>query len=510
MKSKRSSLMLFLAALSLTLAARGDLQEIRVGGKIEIYGATYSEFFAPAGAVSRYRNFAMRGRAIGPNGTSTSVLANARGSIGNSFFEQRTRLHVQADFSDGVSAFIEIDSIDTWGDDFRSLDYLNGVDLRADTSEDAEIFQSYIEAANLAGTPLSLRIGRQELEFGSGWLVGADPGPDPFTGLSFDAIRITYSGDTFTADAWWGKVAESMREFGNGDLDFYGVYLASSAIEDMTFDLYWMYVRDDQTTNLGLSPLSLALGTVFGLSDFDSTNLHTAGVRWAGEHGPWDWEAEAAYQWGEADALGALFRTYPGLFGDDDARWSNWAAHAEVGHTLETAWSPRVFAGGAYYGGEDRRAISFLQWVNPFDTPQASVSFNRLFSAWREDDVADGWAALTNFWKAYAGVTVAPTEKLELEAQVRYLEVIEPFRYPASFFFPWLSHEGASDLGWQTSLYVTYQYSADVSVDLGYTHFFSGGAIRDGSFTDQNGLQFIGGHGDDDIDYVFGIVTVEF
>ncbi len=510
MHRERFSRITLLVGVLLAAISHGELQEIRVGGKIEIYGASYTDFFAPGEPLSRHTRFAMRGRPIGPNGTGTTLLADKGIGEGVSFCEQRTRLHVQADFSEEVSAFVEVDSIDTWGDDFRASTYLRGSDNRADTSEDVELYQSYLQIDNIRDTPFSVKIGRQELEFGSGWLVGADPGPDPFTGLSIDAVRVTYSESPFTVDAWWGKVAESMRDFGQGDRDFYGVYLSYAAAGDMTLDVYWMYLRDEQAIDFALSPLSMNLGEFLGISDFHSTNLHTAGLRWSGKREHWDWEAEAAYQWGEADALGALFRTYPGLFGDTRAQYGNWAAHAEFGHTFEATWSPRLFGGLAWYDGEDRRKVSFGQWLNPFDTPRASVSFNRLFSTWREDDVVDGWAALTNFWKVQTGVAVAPTEKLELVAQVRYLQVIAPFYYPASAVFPWITHKGAADLGWQTSLYVTYQYSADVSLNGGYTHFFSGKAIKDGSFIDQNGIQFAGGHGDEDIDYLYGMLTVEF
>ena len=44
----------------------------------------------------------------------------------------------------------------------------------------------------------------------------------------------------------------------------------------------------------------------------------------------------------------------------------------------------RQFLGAAYYGGEDNRDLSFLEWINPFNRSCASVSFNRLFSSCRE------------------------------------------------------------------------------------------------------------------------------
>ena len=71
-------------------------------------------------------------------------------------------------------------------------------------------------------------------------------------------------------------------------------------------------------------------------------------------------------------------------YGDDDASYGVWGGTTEVGYTFDAPWTPRAFLGAAYYGGEDKRDLSFFDWVNaqvnPFYTPKASLSFNRLFS----------------------------------------------------------------------------------------------------------------------------------
>jgi len=52
-----------------------------------------------------------------------------------SYIQQRTRLNVKADFTQDVSAFIELDSYDAWGEDFRSW-YLCGNDFRGGDNVD--------------------------------------------------------------------------------------------------------------------------------------------------------------------------------------------------------------------------------------------------------------------------------------------------------------------------------------------------------------------------------------
>ncbi|HOV33194.1 MAG TPA: alginate export family protein, partial [Candidatus Hydrogenedens sp.] len=137
-----------------------------------------------------------------------------------SFIEQRTRLNVKADFTDEVTAFIELDSYDIWGEDFRSVDYITGVDARAASGDDVEVYQAYIEAREMWGTPLRLRVGRQEITLGSGWLVGTNDKRYSFTGLSWDAARLSYVTDTITVDAIAAKLAESFSDFGEDDIDF--------------------------------------------------------------------------------------------------------------------------------------------------------------------------------------------------------------------------------------------------------------------------------------------------
>ena len=500
--------------------AHGELQNIEIGGKIEIYGAWYSDVYEPRIMPQRIPAVFLPLRAIGPNGTASAIRAGDRGNTAQ-FFEQRTRLHVAAEFSDDVRAFIEFDSIDTWGEDFRS-DYITGADARAATADDVEVFQAYFEADRLFDTSLRLRMGRQEMVFGSGWLVGCDCGPDPFTGLSFDAIRLTCSLDVWTIDAWWAKVAERTLIEEDGDTNFYGIYATYTGLPSVELDAYWLYVRDAAAINDTnfIAPLEWA-EDILGLDDYDVTNLHTVGVRAAGQAGALDFEAEAAYQWGEADSVGALFVRNGLLYGDDGARYDSWAGHGEIGYTVAgLRYTPRVYLGGSYYGGEDHRDTSFREWVNPFSKPQASVSFNRMFTSWMEDDLIDA-SAKSNFWKAYLGLTAAPTDAIEVDLRVTYLEAVAPFDLPVSFSvgdlaipiapaLPFWTERGAKDIGWQAAIVVAYQYSEDLGFEAGYTHSFLGGAIEDGVFADEHALTNIGGEDNNDVDYVYFMATVEF
>ncbi|HOZ46986.1 MAG TPA: alginate export family protein [Candidatus Hydrogenedentes bacterium] len=402
-------------------------------------------------------------------------------SVGNDikFVEQRTRLNVKADFTDSVCAFIELDSYDTWGQDFRS-NYITGVDRAAATADDVEVYQSYVQADEMWGQPLSLRVGRQELALGSQWLVGVNDTSSLYTGLSFDGVRLTYATDMVSIDAFTAKLAELSPLEQDGDVDLYGVYGSYLGVEDMTFDAYWLFVRDAR----GLVPLC-------PLKDWDVTTLHTIGLRAAGNVAAFDFEAEVAYQFGNADRLGPLttanvFERWDGT--DVDAFGGN----AEVGYTFDMQMTPRLFVGAAYLEGAEDDALAF----------------NRLFSNWEYSEFLDA-TELSNAWVFRAGASAMPTENVELMLCGAYMLPEEALETRVHFW-PWETEDLDDELGWELGLYGTYNYSEDLTFEAGWSHFFTGeGVSKDnfhrfiGNYVVNNGFATAVGTDDDDADYLF-------
>ena len=232
-----------------------------------------------------------------------------------SFVEQRTRLGVKADFTEDVSAMIEFDYYDMWGEDFRSL-YLTGADFRGSGGNDVDLFQGYINVANMWGTPLHLRVGRQEFNLGNAFFIGLGDESAFFTGTSYDAILLSYITDTFMIHACAAKTVEQMGNFMSDDADLFGVYATCLAVEDVTFDAYWLFVRDDVAL----------VGS--------KNNVHTLGLRSAGVIGAFDFEAEAAYQFGGGEDLPPRA----------DVEYDDFGVNIELGYTFDMTWQPRLFA----------------------------------------------------------------------------------------------------------------------------------------------------------------------
>lgn len=514
---------LFVFVAFVALPTFADLQNVRVGGQVRVRGnfwqQSFNTRFAPwlVGPRLRIPATMLTGRPIGDAFGGQSAMSfwswDSRGADYN-VIEQRTTLNVAADFTDQVAAFIELESFDIWGEDFRS-DYVTGLDARAQTNDDVEVYQAYIEAGEMFGYPVSLRVGRQELALGSQWLVGTGSNFPEFRGNSFDAIRLTYGGDTYSADLFWAKLAENSPWEQDGDIDLYGLYGSCSAVENWTFDAYWLWLRDARSVaDTYRGWVGEWIEDVVGVDDYDPTNLHTVGLRAAGMVGGFDLAAEAAYQFGNADQVGSLFAPY--TYGDDDADFSAWAAEAEAGYRFDVAWQPRVYLGGAYFDGEDNRDISFWEWLWPFHRPEASVSFNRLFSNRVYSPVLDEIGQLTNFWTGRAGVEVSPTEKIDVNLDVAYYAAVDEFDHPVprpwyyrdaiiilGHPFSFITRETDSELGWETSVSATYRYSEDLIFEAGWTHLFTGDGLTDGNYVDMHGLSFSGGTSDKDADYFY-------
>ncbi len=386
------TLVIAVLVLSVSGVALAELQNVEVGGKLQIRGNYWRQ--DTLGATS--------------------------------FVEQRTALNVKADFTNDVSTFVEFDSYGDWGQGFRS-NYLTGIDSRG--GSDVSLYQAYINVKNLWGTPLSLRVGRQELSFGAEFLLGNNSTAPYFHGLSFDAIRLTYATDQFKIDAFAAKLAENFQNFGKGDTDLYGIYGSYLGIEDVTLDAYWLYVQDN---------------TVVG-KDVD---IHILGLRGSGKVGSFDFEAEVAYQFGNVDGQPSAC---PLGFGEADVNYGTFGGEAIVGYTFDVAWQPRVFGLFAYYGaGKADNSC----WSNDRTLP-----FNRLFSDVQYSDFVDLNSNATNVIGYALGVQVSPTECTSLTLAGKYLDTEENIGKQSGW-------------GWEVNLVGSYHYSQDLAFTAGYSHFF--------------------------------------
>ncbi len=431
------TLLIVALALSMGSMAYADLQETTIDGSIRIRGNYYDSDSADA-----------------------------------AFVEQRTRLGVKADFTDDVSVYIEFDAYNNFGDSLRDDPVMGdgglfGAGVGAGGS-DVELYQAYIQVDELWGSAVSARLGRQEISLGSEWLVGVNDASSIYTGLSFDGLRLTYTADVFTLDFLALKLAESTTfsgagagDFGDNDSDLYALYGSYTGIEDWVIDAYWIFLREDADD---------AASVAFSGVDAD---IHTIGLRAAGNVGNFDLEGEIAFQFGDADTAG----------GDTD--YDGIGINTEVGYTFDANYEPRVYLGVVFLEGTD-------------DADEAG--FNRLFSNWEYSEFLAN-TDLSNVIIIRGGVSASVRENLDLGLDIAWFQVDEDLT------------GSDDDLGWETNLHAEYRYSDDLTFRAGWAHFFTDDGLEDGNIITGSGYPGtapLATGDDDDLDYLYFETEISF
>jgi hypothetical protein len=378
------------------LSAAAELQDVDVGGSLRIRANWFSE-----------------------NGLTFTDDAP------DSFFvEQRTRVNVKATFSDDITAFIELDSYNVFGDDFRGLERIEdayamppppgvasptfGTLTAIDNGDGTPVsfYQGYIDIQGLWGSRFNARVGRQEIQLGSEFLVGNNDTSSRFRGLSFDGLTLSSQWGDFLIRSWYTELVNNNNPFAfedSSDIWFHGLYVTYTGFEDMTLDAYTMRYYQALT-----SPL-VPLGFV------ESIDFVTLGLRFAGAKRQFDWDLEGAYQFGDSGLAAPM---------DDIGAF---ALTGKAGYTFDVEYQPRVFLNGTYLSGDDQ-----------------DPAFNRLFSDHEYSEFLDA-TDLSNVWIVGGGVGAQMTESIGLTLAANYFNAVES------------AGASSSELGFEVALYATYQ-----------------------------------------------------
>lgn len=239
-----------------------------------------------------------------------------------------------------------------------------------------DIQQAFVDVStSLANGQSTLRVGRQELAFGSARIVGTREGPN--VRLAFDGARASWVRGELRVDAIATRPVLSLP----GDFDdrrdrataLYGVYVATAPPTGTGFDLYYLGYENDRAI-------------------FDSgpgrERRHSLGLRSFGKRDGWSWDVEGVYQFG---AYGS--RTIKA-----------WTVASTFGRSFDALpWKPELGLSANIASGDDDPADDELNTFNPL-FPKLPY-FN---------EAAFGVPA--NFYDLRPSLTVAPRQGLTIEA----------------------------------------------------------------------------------------------
>jgi hypothetical protein len=225
------------------------------------------------------------------------------------YYPYRIRIAAEGHFTKNVSAWIEFQNADTFGDAgiFGNGPTRTGVGF---DGSDVEMYQGNMTLDKLWSDSFSLQIGRMEIVAGNELLLGD---LDFYSGLSHDGGVGMWDFDNVDVMVWYTRPFESgavgfsaaippdqIGPIPDGNTDFVGGYADWTFSGDQTFDVYVMNLN----------------------GPFGGVNVWTVGGRYA--HDKTDangfiWNVEYAQQFGDAvtqptavDAEGSVFEGWLG------------------------------------------------------------------------------------------------------------------------------------------------------------------------------------------------------
>lgn len=343
----------------------------------------------------------------------------------------RTRLRMDTDFAPWLRTCVEL---------VDGREWLSERDPRSQ-NDDLDLHQAYVE---FGGKPWMLRLGRQELNFGSRRLIAAPTWNNLLR--SFDAVRASYTSELVDLSAFCGSVVTNVHDHFNrhrrGER-FSGIFATLKPVANHKLDLYALRLH---TWNPDYY--------VTGEDNVKGEHKrYTFGARLHGDIIPkrWTYELEGAVQ--------------RGRYANDRIR--AWALYATTTYTLDLPWQPAIQPVLIYASGDK----------NPDDGTHGT--FDHLYASTHNmfggmmDRV--GWR---NVRSAGLRLRAKPHAKLTLgieahhywlaeDADAWYLSTKRAFRRDKT-------GKSGSDIGCEVGLWARYAASKRLQLEGGIAHFFPG------------------------------------
>lgn len=210
----------------------------------------------------------------------TDSRLNAAGR-NNSFHLARTRFHADIWYQDKVRLFAEFLDARQWGQELAPL----GIDRNH--TDMLNLFMD-VKLAEAQGGKAYVRVGRQELTYGSQRLISSLDWVN--TRRTFQGVKAFWQTPKFNLDTFWVRpMVTEAQEFDQWQKkqDFVGLWGTYKPKKGDAFDLYFLSLLDDRGMYMGQ-------GGVLG-----NSVIHTIGSRYVGTYQRFMYELEGMYQFGK-------------------------------------------------------------------------------------------------------------------------------------------------------------------------------------------------------------------
>lgn len=373
--------------------------------------------------------------------TDHMTLGARAGTDANSTLQQRLRVMADLHLGPNFRAFVELGDNREYGEEIVTPPNEDKFDLE----------QAFVDVTLPLGSSgtLNLRPGRFEMPLGSGKLVGLREGTN--ARFLFQGMRATYTlPGAVRVDAFLTKPVEVKSEdsFDDGTVDgahLNGVHVStppSLLMPGFAVDSYYYNVKRRAAPFVGRRV---------------DEERESVGLRAYGRSGPWDYDAEAVYQFGQS--------------GTDRIR--AWGLLVEAGYSMpHLPLTPRLgLRVNAFSGDGTPGNGTNGTFVAPF--PKAPVYNN--------SDAA--WFNFSNMVDVFPMVSLKPTRTVTIVAgpEVFWRQTANDVTYAAPTSAPLIRPEGTDryvgtaynlDVNWQPTAYVAFRFS--------YNRFFASDAFKAG------------------------------
>lgn len=363
--------------------------------------------------------------------------------INNDFHLLRTRLHADLWYRDKVRLFAEMIDARAFSSELPPLPVdRNHADL-------LNLFTD-IKVANVNNGPVYVRVGRQELLYGSQRLISTLDWVN--TRRTFQGVKAFWRTPSWDLDAFW--VRPMITEKGNVDnwdtrqnfFGLWGTYKHNNPQGNHLLDLYYLGLDN----NNNISAAQRAAANILQGNSF----VHTLGGRVIGNHENILYEIEGMYQFGNRSNMDV----------------SAFAVATGVGYHFKTYFNPQVWARYDFASGDG----------NPNDG--RSNTFNQLFPFGHYYMGFLDRVGRQNVHDINAQITLHPKRWLTFISQYHrfYLANERDYLYNASglAMFRDPTGQSGSHVGDEIDFRVNVHVNRHQDILVGYSKLFSGDYLQ--------------------------------
>ncbi len=460
---------LFVLALMATLAvpAFAETQNVKVSGSIDAYYFNRTNYDLTGGNDASVVPAGTAVIAPGVVGATGGSLNNRSDSDG--FFRSNTQIEVAANLTDNVSTVINLVNQRDWNSDV--LGASTGAAPNNTANEfGVDLDLAYVQMKEIFYAPLTLTVGRQDIWFGRGFVIGNNnrtwdnngtTSADEYSATTaFDAIRATLDFNPWTLDFVYSNLNENAVN-AEDDIDLWIANVNYKFAEyNAVAEGYFISEQDKAALSAAgagsVGTDNNVTNTIGGRVQFDPISQITLGAELAYQFG--DYSAVVAQQ-RDRSALGLdIFGTYR-----FDNTWKpeltleyvHFSGEDDLSNTTQSdyeGWN-LLYRGRYYTAYEDFRELLYATG-DGFDQP-ASTNSNMFQVKGSLKPMADLLleASASFFWN---------------DADVHTAAVTVPSNVFTS------SNTKSKDIGWEVDTQATYDYTEDVSFGLLVSWFVPG------------------------------------